>query len=267
MISGYFIICITIAGLLSSCSSNGPIKQNNTMFAEVPALKTDASTIPTSYYILGEGDSLEINVWRYDSMKRSIRLDTSGNVSLPLVGQIRVAGLTVQQANEEITNRLSKYFIDPQVDIQVTEVRSQRIYLLGEVANPGSFPLDHKTSVWEIIAKGAFNKDANMEEVLLIRNNIPNGENQGDTRIFALNLNPAKIGADSASVVPGYLQNGDIIYVPPLKIADVSRFMTHLSAIISPILGLESAVLLVPQVIDVIAGRVVVTSGGVIIGQ
>jgi polysaccharide biosynthesis/export protein len=267
MICNYFIISIILLGILSSCSSNGPLKQSNTKYAEVPALKTDASSIPTSYYVLGEGDQLNINVWRHDSMKRALYVDTSGNVSLPLVGQIRVAGLTVQQANEEITLRLSKYFINPQVDIQVTEIRSQKIYLLGEVTNPGSFPLDHKTSVWEIIAKGAFSKDANMEKVLLISNNIPNGENQRGARISVLNLNPAKIEADSVPVVAGYLQNGDIIYVPPLKIANVSRFMTHLAAIISPILGAETSVLLIPQVIDVMTGKYITTGGGVIVGQ
>jgi polysaccharide export outer membrane protein len=103
-------------------------------------------------------------------------------------------------------------------------------------------------SAWECISlAGGFNTDADQENILLVR-----GEN-GKTVIKAVNL---KIILSGETLVQDiYLQNGDVVYVLPTAIADVQRFMTRLYNILSPIIGIESAIVLFPEARDILLGK------------
>jgi len=248
----------------ASCSSNGP-KQASPVPLKTYGLTPPLSTKPTSSYVLGVGDTVIMSVWRQDSLESSATVDTEGNISLPLVGPVKVAGLTIQQTREEIANKLDKYFVDPHVDLRVTEIKSKRAYLFGEVDNPGIYYLDHQTSFWEIIAQGSYKKDAYREKVLLIRNAVPNGD-KDRIQVNLVDLDPTKVQTGSYCV-DLYAQNGDILYVLPTKIADVERFMGRLLNIVSPVLAIETGVVLIPEFINVLRGEGFETSSGIIVGQ
>jgi polysaccharide biosynthesis/export protein len=259
-----------IFALLSSCagSPSGNVAGNNPVPLQAPSLKGNNSSIPGSSFVLGEGDGIEVNVWRQDTLKRAVRVDSSGNIVLPLIGEIKVAGLTVQETNEEVAKRLSRYFVDPQVDIRVTEVVSQKVYLVGEVSNPGFFVLDHKISVWELLAKGGFTKDADIGKVILISNNFPTAETQPRSKVSMLDLDFSSMEEQPPPVASANLQNGDIIYVPPRRMESGARFGIRVGSILAPIIGWQSAILLVPEIINVITGTdESSTQGGVIIGR
>jgi polysaccharide export outer membrane protein len=193
-------------------------------------------------------DELSINVWRNDDLKRTVQIDPSGNIRYPLIGELKASGLTVVQLKDKITERLSMYILNPQVDINITNLKNLKVYVLGEVKTPGTFDWRSGMLAWEGIAQaGGFTNDANEENILLVRN-----EN-GKPAIKALNLRSMIKGENLTQEV--YLRNGDVVYVVPLVIADVQRFMNRLTSIISPIVSAESGIVLYPQVRDVLRGK------------
>ncbi len=263
MIGRYFIVCFTIATFLSSCSSQVRVPLEKEVSVQAPRVSPPGE--PTELYVLGEGDTIDMQVWRQEGLKRSLKVDLQGNINVPLAGTIRVAGLTVEQATKEVCKRLDKYFVDPQVDLFVSGSKAQTVNIFGEVSTPGPYTIDHKTTVWEVVAKAGTTKISDKSNVVVIRNAIP-GSDPANVKVFSVNVDPAKL---KAGAPPGnyYVQSGDIIYVAPTFIADVDKVMTHIAAILAPIFGMESGILLIPQVWDVLRGVNVNTTGGIIVGH
>ncbi len=199
-------------------------------------------------FILGVGDSVDITVYRHDDLKRSGKIDPSGKIMFPLIGDVQVAGRGIFTLRDELRERLSQYIVDPEVIITVTAVQSQKIIVLGEVNNPGVFTLDSDITVVEAISKaGGMSDDANLNNVLLIR------REKDKPNIISLDLKNAFKGGDLSQNFA--MQSGDIIYLPAAAIADVSWFFSHLSKILSPVVNLESGIVLWPQVKDVFRGK------------
>ena len=111
--------------------------------------------------------------------------------------------------------------VDPQITVSVSTIQSQKIMVLGEVKNPGIFALDVDLSVVDAVSKaGGATEDAKINNVVLIR------RNQGKTKVTSLDLRKVfKEGDFSQCEV---LQNGDIVYIPAITIAKISRFASHL---------------------------------------
>ncbi|MDY7031719.1 MAG: polysaccharide biosynthesis/export family protein [Thermodesulfobacteriota bacterium] len=204
---------------------------------------------PQSPFNLGSGDRIAIKVWRNDDLNREVQIDPSGNIYFPLAGEIHASGLTISQLREEITKRLSKYLINPYVDVNVSNLSSQKIHVLGEVRSPGTFTLEPDTMAWEAVSKaGGFTTDANKKKVLLVRAN----ENDQAT-IKTLNIHDIfKHGTISRDM---YLKNDDVIYVMPTFIANLARFMTQLNSIINPFVNVERGIVLYPDAADVLRGQ------------
>lgn len=120
-------------------------------------------------YRIGIGDLLEVEVYDEPDLTREARVLTDGQISFPLLGSIRAAGLTVRGLEEEITELLAgKYLVSPQVTVFVKEF--SRVYVFGEVKAPGSFSLYGKMTVFEAITlAGGFTEVANPSKVTVIR--------------------------------------------------------------------------------------------------
>ncbi len=233
--------------LIFSCSAHKKAKDASGI-KEVTDRQEKASH--PSPYVLGSGDEIIINVWRNDDLRRTVQIDPSGNIYLPMAGEIQASGLTISQLREEVTSRLSKYLVDPQVDISISELKSQNVHILGEVRSPGSFSLDKKMLVWEGISKaGGLTNDANEKKVLLVRSQ------KGVATVTALNLDIRGMLKNGKLDRNVYLQNGDIVYVPPSSIADVERFMVRFNHIISPFLNIARGIVLGDEVVDILTGE------------
>ena len=210
-------------------------------------VKTGVTQEP-SQFILGPKDEIAINVWRNDDLKRSVQIDPSGNIQFPLIGELKVSGLTIVKLREKMTALLSKYVVDPQVDINVTSLKNLKVHVLGEVKTPGSFDWRNGMLAWEGISQaGGFTVDANEENILLVRS-----EN-GVAVVKALNLAGMLKGQNMDQDL--YLRNGDVVYVVPTFIANVERFMVRFDHIIAPLVNLENGIALYPQVRDVLTGK------------
>jgi polysaccharide export outer membrane protein len=158
-------------------------------------------------YVIGAEDVLSIHVWKEDAFTRTIPVRMDGKISLPLVQEIKAAGLTPLQLKEVLTRRLKEFIENPVVSVTVTEANSYKVYVSGQVKTPGVYRLRSETSVAQIIPMaGGFTDWANQKKILIIRN-----ENGREKRI-TVNYRKIIRGSDTDSNV--ILKTGDTIIVP-----------------------------------------------------
>lgn len=122
-----------------------------------------------SIYRLGSADRIQISVFNQKDLSDDYSLDGSGSFSMPLIGTIKAAGLTVTELEKQIEDRLRPdYLLNPKVNIQVLNYRPY--YILGEVKNPGSYPYVDGINVLNAIAiAGGFTEWADKDDLLIVR--------------------------------------------------------------------------------------------------
>ncbi len=113
-------------------------------------------------YVLGPNDRITVRCLNAEEFPPSpIRVDGDGQITLPFVGRVRVAGLTVSEAEKQLTSQLSKFILHPQVALNVVESHSQPVSVFGAVNNPGAYQLEGRKTLTEILSMaGGLRKDA-----------------------------------------------------------------------------------------------------------
>jgi polysaccharide biosynthesis/export protein len=145
--------------------------------ANAAAIQSAASpatlaSVSTSDYQVRPGDVLQINVFQLQDFNREAPVDAAGTIALPLIGAVPVAGKTVRQIEEEISQRLkAKYLQNPQVLVSVKDAVGLRVAVQGAVKSPGVIPLHGDTTLTNVIAQsGGFTEISDQSQVLIIRN-------------------------------------------------------------------------------------------------
>ena len=129
-----------------------------------------ALLIVTPEYFIGPEDVLNITVWRNADLSREVTVRPDGRISLPLIGDITAVGRTPAQLSEDISSKLKEYKENPQVSIVIKEVNSYAIYVLGEVAKPGKYPLRSKTTLLQgITIASGFTQTAARNKMVVFR--------------------------------------------------------------------------------------------------
>ncbi len=133
-------------------------------------------------YRIGPNDLLEIDVYGVTELKRTVRVNSTGLVSLPLIGAIKVAGLTAQEAEAAIAARYGEKFLqDPQISVFIKEFTTQRVTIEGAVARPGIYPLTGQITLLRAMAlAGGRGELANLENVMIYRTG-PDGKLDSQT--------------------------------------------------------------------------------------
>jgi polysaccharide export outer membrane protein len=181
----------------SKAIKNPPIKESNVQ------------------YSVGPRDILNITVWEHPELTipagefRSAEtagtvVGEDGNIFYPYAGIVKAAGKTVEEIREELTQKLSVYIEQVQLDVRVTSYRSQRVYVVGEVATPGiQLVKDIPLTVLEAInSAGGLGPEADSRNIILTR----------DGKTYKVNLLALYESGDLRQNVP--LQNGDVLNVP-----------------------------------------------------
>ena len=147
--------------------SNSPAVSTS---AYTPTTPPPASTNTTNY-ILGPEDQITVRVFAADDIPdKPAQIDNDGTVTLPMIGQVHAAGLTVEQFQANLVIAYKKYFKDPQVTVQVNEFRSQPVSVAGNVNTPGVVQLRGNRNLMEVIGQaGGLRADAG-DSVLITRN-------------------------------------------------------------------------------------------------
>ncbi|MCC6557308.1 MAG: polysaccharide biosynthesis/export family protein [Polyangiaceae bacterium] len=145
--------------------------------ASAPRFDYDAERRATSAYSVGPGDALQVRAWKLEALSQRVTVRPDGFITIPLVGEVLATGRTVEAIADEIATRAMKYYTDkPVVSVEVAELRSYRIYVLGEVARPGEFTPTAQVTVLQAIAlAGGFTRFAAPDEVVIVRRDA-NGE-------------------------------------------------------------------------------------------
>lgn len=121
-------------------------------------------------YIIGVGDILSIQVWREPDLSKTLTVRNDGRVSMPLVGDIMVKGKSIRELTSYLTKEFSKVITEPAVSVTLVENRSKRYYLVGQVQQPGEFPIDGPITVLQAIARGGgFLEWAKKDRIAVIR--------------------------------------------------------------------------------------------------
>lgn len=167
--------------------------------------KAPATSDPN--YMIGPQDVVDIDVWKEAELTRSVPVRPDGKISLPLLNDVQAAGLTPTQLSEEITTGLKKFITDPQVTVIVTEINSQRVYILGEMTRPGAYPLLPGMTVLQALSSaGGFTPFANMKKIYVLRNEA------GKQEKFPFNYKDVVKGKNADQNI--VLKAGDQIVVP-----------------------------------------------------
>jgi len=145
-------VCLLLAGLLAACApalaqTNGP---SNARSATSARPESELARI-------GPGDMLVITVYQEDDLNAKVTVDGKGNVSLPLLGSVKVGGSTTDDAAATVRDLYGKdYLVNPQVTVAVTERAKRRFTVLGQVSRPGvyEFPPNEAVNLLQAIATG-----------------------------------------------------------------------------------------------------------------
>lgn len=178
----YWAMCLMAAlalVLLGGCGGGTGMKPGSTKTVatgEGVLGAPDSTTAEGVYsgatdYHIGPSDLLEINVFQIDELNRTVRVNSNGQVSLPLVGSITAGGKTVEELEAEIGKQLEAgYLQNPQVTVFVKEFTSQRVTMEGAVKSPGIYPLTGRTSLLQAIAMASGVTDlANLKGIVVFR--------------------------------------------------------------------------------------------------
>jgi polysaccharide export outer membrane protein len=176
-------------------------------------------------YLLGPEDEIKIQVWDNDDLTRTLRLGLDGKISFPFVGQIKAQGMTVLQLQKELEKKLGNgYIVDPHVSITVTEYKSHKFFVVGNVQKPGTYPLTKDITLVEAISMagglvgGGESKQATSGMAIIVR--AQPGEKRDQPKMpdkvspeekVMVSLSAAFTGDPRNNV---HIKNGDTIYVP-----------------------------------------------------
>ena len=203
----YLLVLVLVAFSTAAVSAAGSTVKQTTKPAVTSEVRNDTSYL----YMIGPEDILEISVWRNDDLSKVVTVRPDGAISLPLIGDIAAAGRTPDELREIIIERLKEFQETVAVSVIVLEVNSYRIYILGEVVNPGSYLIKRRTSVVQAIAiAGGFNQYASKNKLVLIRERNAPGAREEKISIRFDDIVKAKSRQDNNMI----LKAGDTIYVP-----------------------------------------------------
>ena len=161
--------------LLVACASGGGSRRPD--MANVSLPPPDTTTASGAYkgggdYRIGAQDLLEISVFGVDDLDQEVRVNSNGQISLPLIGAVMAGGRTIPELEVELARKYSEgYLQKPQVSVFVKEFASQRVTLEGAIAKPGIYPITGKTTLLQAIALagGIDDKTADLGGIVLMR--------------------------------------------------------------------------------------------------
>ncbi|MBR3654936.1 MAG: polysaccharide biosynthesis/export family protein [Elusimicrobia bacterium] len=160
-------------------------------------------------YILQAGDLVEIKVFMEKDMDRELRISSDGMVTFPLVGNVKIGGYSVAEAEQQLSEKLKYYIKNPQVSMLIKEYANKMVYVLGQVQKPSeiAIPPEKSITVLEAITSvGGFTDIANTSKVKVLR--MENGKQKSlDVDVNAI----TKQGKKSLDIE---LMPGDVIFVP-----------------------------------------------------
>jgi polysaccharide biosynthesis/export protein len=207
------IFAVAAGLLILSCTTiyaQGTTEATSSASARGPAPEAATERHPATddpRYVIGAQDVLDVNVWKEPDLTREVPVRPDGKISLPLLNDVQAAGLTPTELAARITTGLDKFMTSPQVTVIVSQINSQRVYIIGEVTRAGAYSLLPGMTVLQALSNaGGFTAFANLKNIYVLR------EENGKPQKLFFNYKEVISGKKSEQNVE--LKPGDTIMVP-----------------------------------------------------
>jgi polysaccharide export outer membrane protein len=162
-------------------------------------------TVSSSAYRIGVGDVLHIAVWEEPQLTETAVVRPDGKISMLLITELNVAGITPEAAQQALTEQLSKFVHKPRVTVTVQEIHSRMVFITGEVQRPGAYPLMDAMNVVQLVARsGGLTDFAKQKKVYVLR----------AANSARVNVNYEKVLKGEAPEQNVQLAPGDTVVVP-----------------------------------------------------
>lgn len=183
------------------------MKKPSLFFLMFILLSTFSANAGAESYYVGPGDTLEISVWKDEALSRELIIPPDGILSFPLIGDVNVAGMSVPEIRVAIRKKLAEYVPDASVTVMLKQTGSLKVYVIGQVKNPGEFSIALDAHVMQVLAQAkGLTPFAAERDIHVLRYRADKIE---------------KIGFDYKEVLKGnnleqdiILKRGDVIVVP-----------------------------------------------------
>jgi polysaccharide biosynthesis/export protein len=167
---------------------------------------------PEEGFVLGPEDVIEVVVWKTPELSRQVVIRPDGKISLALIGDVVASGLTADQLAQKILEKYKAFKENPSVSVNVIEVNSYYVFIVGEVVNPGKLPLKSYTTVLQAMSlAGGFSQFASRNNILVIRS-VTDGE--GKPKEIRIPLRYSDLISEEGGVYNLTLKSGDTVIVP-----------------------------------------------------
>jgi polysaccharide biosynthesis/export protein len=160
------LVCLGLAASAGFSQTNGGGSKETGSLGE-PASLPASLAAPT--YKIGTDDMLLVSVWKEPDLTITLPVRPDGNISMPLLNDVKAAGLTPTELAGSITDKLKKYVANPRVTVVVTQINSQRVYVTGEVQHTGAIQLLPDMTVLQALANAGFTQFANTKSIYVLR--------------------------------------------------------------------------------------------------
>jgi polysaccharide export outer membrane protein len=160
-----------------------------------------------SRYGVQPGDVLFVSVWKEPDLQREVIVSPDGWITFPLIGELQVAGLTVNGIRAAVRDQLERYVPDAVVDVALQQINGNLVFVLGKVARPGAFPIAGPVDVVKALSlAGGATRFADVDDIKVLR------REDGQQRTFRFNYDDITAGRRLEQNIE--LQSGDIVLVP-----------------------------------------------------
>lgn len=189
----------------STSAADGKGAKGDIKAASKPAVEPKGDDSLT--YRIGVEDELGISVWHEPDLSTVAVVRPDGMITLPLLNDLKVTGMTTHQLQDTLTEKLKDFVKEPQVTVVVRQIRSRRVYLFGEVARPGTYPLNTTMTVLELLAEaGGPGTYAKLGSIYVIR------QENGARKRLSFHYKRALSGKSMSDDI--LLKPGDMVVVP-----------------------------------------------------
>ena len=144
---GVLLLIMATIGL-TSCAKELRVREY-VVTPETP----DPGKPPDEYYVIGPGDALNIQLWKEPTLSGAVKVRPDGFITLPLVNEVQVTGLTSAELRKLLTDRFKAFVNDPIVTIRIEGIASSEVFLVGQVNKPGAYPLVGNDSLLQLITR------------------------------------------------------------------------------------------------------------------
>jgi polysaccharide export outer membrane protein len=160
------IFLIGLVLVATACST----KQLRVQESRVAEGTPDPSKPPEEFNVIGAGDVLNITVWKEPSLSGTVTVRPDGYVTLPLVNEVQVVGLTTAQLRKTLEEKYKEFTVDPFIAVRFEKIASSEVFLLGQVNRAGAFALNGNETLIQILARaGGLTVFADRRNIRVVR--------------------------------------------------------------------------------------------------